>query len=79
MIVDKVSLKCVNKGFHLTPGAPFTNMVSSMPGKVWDEITYQFPNFNDATLEVWEWMGNFVPRFKINWLVIHAGVKAKPC
>ena len=23
-----------------------------MPGKVWDEITYPFPNFNDATVEV---------------------------
>ena len=26
--------------------------------KVWDEITYQFPNFN--TIEVWEWMSNFI-------------------
>ena len=22
--------------------------------KVWDEITYPFPNFNDATVEVWK-------------------------
>ena len=23
--------------------------------KVWDEIIYSFPNFDDTTLEVWEW------------------------
>ena len=27
-----------------------------MPSKVWDEITYPFPNFNGATVEVWEWI-----------------------
>ena len=25
---------------------------NNMHSKVWDEITYQFPNFNDATVEV---------------------------
>ena len=25
-----------------------------MPGKVWDETTYPFLNFNDATIEVYE-------------------------
>ena len=28
-------------------------------GKVWDEIIYSFPNFNGATVEVWEWISNF--------------------
>ena len=28
--------------------------------KVWDEITYPFPNFN---VEVWEWISNFIPHF----------------
>ena len=28
------------------------------PSKVWDEITYPFPNFNGATVEVWEWLSN---------------------
>ena len=32
-----------------------------MPSKVWDEITYPFPNFNGATVEVWEWISNFDP------------------
>ena len=30
---------------------------------VWDEITYPFPNFNGATIVVWEWMNNFIPHF----------------
>ena len=29
--------------------------------KVWDKITYLFPNFNGCTVEVWEWMRNFMP------------------
>ena len=28
--------------------------------KVWDEITYPLPNFNGATVEVWEWISNFI-------------------
>ena len=34
-----------------------------MPSEVWDGITYPFPNFNSATIEVWEWIGNFIPHF----------------
>ena len=30
---------------------------------MWDEITYPFPNFNGCTVEVWEWIGNFIPHF----------------
>ena len=30
---------------------------------MWDKITYQFPNFNCATIEVWEWISNFIPHF----------------
>ena len=25
-------------------------------GKVWDKVTYRFPNFNGTTAEAWEWM-----------------------
>ena len=28
---------------------------------MWDEITYPFPNFNSATVEVGEWISNFIP------------------
>ena len=36
--------------------------------KVWGEINYPFPNFNGATVEVWEWISNFIPHF--TWHVI---------
>ena len=28
---------------------------------MWDEITYPFLNFNGATVEVYEWISNFIP------------------
>ena len=31
--------------------------------KVWDEIIYSFSNFNGCTVEVWEWISNFIPHF----------------
>ena len=31
--------------------------------KMWNEITYPFPNFNGATIELWEWVNNFIPHF----------------
>ena len=37
-----------------------------MPTEVWDGITYQFPNFNGYTIEVWEWKSNFIPHLIMN-------------
>ena len=34
-----------------------------MPSKVWDEITYSFPNLNGCTVEIGEWISNFTPYF----------------
>ena len=31
--------------------------------KVRSEITYPFLNFNGFTIEVWEWISNFIPYF----------------
>ena len=31
-----------------------------MSGKVCDEITYPFTNFNGTTVEVWEWISHFI-------------------
>ena len=31
--------------------------------KVSDEITYPFPNFDAATIEVSKWISNFIPYF----------------
>ena len=30
---------------------------------MWDEITHSLPNFNGCTVEVWEWISNFIPNF----------------
>ena len=43
-----------------------------VPSEVWDEITYPFPNFNSATVEVWGWISNFIPHFIM-------GVITYPC
>ena len=37
-----------------------------MPGNMWDKITYPFPNFNNATVEVWEWIRNCMSQFIMN-------------
>ena len=31
--------------------------------KVWDEVTYSFPNFSGAAVEVWDWKRNFIVHF----------------
>ena len=40
-----------------------------MPNKVWYEITYPFPNFNGYTVEVWEWISNFIPHFIMDVII----------
>ena len=30
---------------------------------MWDEITYQFPNVNDADIEFWEWISIIISHF----------------
>ena len=40
------------------------NMDKSLhPLKTWDEIIYAFPNFHGCSVEVWEWISNFIPHF----------------
>ena len=39
------------------------NLADYMSSKVWDKITNPFPNFNGATVEVWEWISDFIPHF----------------
>ena len=46
-------------GLTLIP-AGISNHISS---KLWDEITYPSPNFNYATVEIWECINNFIPHF----------------
>ena len=37
-----------------------------MPSKMWDEITYPFPNLNGRTVEVSKCISNFIPHFKMD-------------
>ena len=41
--------------------------------------SYLLPNFNGATVEVWEWISKFIPHLLGIWLFIHAGIKFSPC
>ena len=45
--------------FNLIP-AWISNYVHD---KVWNEMTYTLPNFSGCTVEVWEWISNFIPHF----------------
>ena len=49
-----------------------------MPSEVWDEITYPFPNFDDATVEVWQWINDFVPHFMMDVITYPCWDKVKP-
>ena len=40
--------------------------------KVWYETTYSFLNFNGCTIEVWEWISNFIPHFMMRVINIRA-------
>ena len=48
---------------------PPTWLSNHMPGKVWGEITYPFPNFNGCTFEVREWISNFIPHFSMGVII----------
>ena len=37
-----------------------------MPSKMWGEITYPFLNFNCVSIEIYDWISNFVPHLIIN-------------
>ena len=53
-----------------------------MPTKMWDTVIYPFPNFNGATVEVWDSISNFIPHFIMDiityscWESIHVSKRA---
>ena len=55
--------RCCNKGPLLLTWFKFNpSMISNyIHYKMWDEITYIFPNFSGATIEVWEWISSLIP------------------
>ena len=57
-------------GSHLLTWNKFTPawIGNHMSTKVWEEITYTFLNFIGCTVEVWEWISNFIPHNGYNHL-----------
>ena len=41
-----------------------------MPCKVWDKITYPFTNFNGSTVELWEWLNNFISHIIMDVIIL---------
>ena len=67
-------------------GAVSTNLITIYPpfnfvkrgynyihDKAWNEVIHLFPHVNSCTVEVWEWISNFIPDFIMH--VIHARLK----
>ena len=57
----QISLRS-NTSINLYP-MPVIGWCQNIYYKVWDEITYPFLNFNGATVEIKEWINNFIPHF----------------
>ena len=57
-----------SKGPFYKPGLTLisSRMSNYIHYKVWDEITYPFPNFNGAVIEVCSWLSNFIPHFTVH-------------
>ena len=53
-------------GPHLLTWINFNPSKDHIPSKVWDEITYPFPNFNGRTVEGWEWISNFTAHYTLD-------------
>ena len=50
-------------------------IINIIPGKVWDEITQSFPNFNGCIIDVWEWISNFTLHISVSDYLIMLGLK----
>ena len=40
-----------------------------MPSKKWDDITDPYPNLNGTTVEVLDWINNFISHFMMDIIV----------
>ena len=49
----------------------------SMLSKVWDKITYHFPNFNCCTIDVCEWISDFTQ--SLQWMYISYPMMVRLC
>ena len=66
------ALNCVqgplyNHGYTFIP-ALINNQIF---WRVWNEITYLFPNFNGCIADVWEWISNLISQFIIYVITLY--------
>ena len=66
--MDKPALSSIRESWCSTILHEVTPIIPAWRGnsthyKMWDEITYPFPNFNGAIIEVWEWVINSIPLY----------------
>ena len=40
-----------------------TCISNHMPSKLQDVFAYPIPSFNGFTIEIWDWISNFIPHF----------------
>ena len=50
-----------------------------MLSKMWDEITYPFLDFNSATVEVKEWISNFISHIIKGVITYPSGIHRSVC
>ena len=65
-VLEYMKAICMFYGIYSTSEAVPAWMNNYIHYKMWDEITYSFPNFNGAAIEVCEWISNFIPHFTVH-------------
>ena len=60
-----LGLNVLRSAMKVDRGVP-ARISNHTPIKMCGEITYPFPNFNGATVEVWEWVSNLTPHFTMD-------------
>ena len=70
--------------FHPSQSGSFLTAISAWKSnyihyKMWDEIAGSLSTFNHATVAVWEVISDWSYTLVVMWLLIHTGVKVKPC
>ena len=61
-LIQIISVSCNETHYRCLTLMP-ANKYSHIYHKVWNKITYPFPNIRGYTVEVWEWISNFIPHF----------------
>ena len=68
---DSVPVKNIELGHLLLNGSTLIPAwIRNYIHEVWDQITYQLKNFNGCTVEVWEWISDFIAHFAKHLILI---------